>query len=443
MDKTSHSRVIIAGGGLTGISAAMHLRQPYLLLERDGSLGGLARTRQREDFFFDETGHWLHLRDPYIKDLVDGVMGDGLVQVERRARIYSHQTLTPYPFQANLHGLPPQVVYQCLMGLIRARMEQGQAPPHNFEQYILYHFGEGIAQHFMIPYNTKLWGVHPREVTSAWCSRFVPIPDLEQVVAGSVGAGPAVMGYNTRFLYPRHGGIESLSRALAHRLDPKSTRLNAEVESVDPRGRTVSVGGEQIPYKALISSMPLRSLVQRIQDPPTEVVDAAGRLRATPVRYLNVASRTLPTLDYHWVYLPEERLPFYRVGVFSNAVASMAPPGCSNLYVELAHRKGAKDQQQEISEAVQGLVEIGALRSTGDVVFAELREIPCAYVIFDEHYQRSLDCIIPYLEGCRIYSRGRYGSWIYNAMEDSLLAGKETAEMIDAEMDGEDEDVTN
>ena len=36
------------------------------------------------------------------------------------------------------------------------------------------YFGEGIARHFMLPYNEKLWGVHPREITAAWCSRFVP-----------------------------------------------------------------------------------------------------------------------------------------------------------------------------------------------------------------------------------------------------------------------------
>ena len=42
----------------------------------------------------------------------------------------------------------------------------------------------------MIPYNTKLWGVHPREITSEWCSRFVPLPKLEDVVKGAVGDVP-------------------------------------------------------------------------------------------------------------------------------------------------------------------------------------------------------------------------------------------------------------
>ena len=277
-------QVVIIGGGLTGISTAMHLRGPYLLLERDSSLGGLARTEQSQGFFFDHTGHWLHLRDPYIKELVSGLMGDQLVKVDRVARIHSHGRRTLYPFQANLKGLPPEVIQECLVGFVKTLLARGEQEPRNFEEYVHHHFGDGIARHFMIPYNTKLWGVHPREITSAWCSRFVPKPDLEQVVAGAVGAGPGEMGYNVSFLYPKEGGIESLSRALAGTLDSDKVQLNSEVEQIDPRARTVQVGGEVIPYHALMSSMPLPDLVRRLVDPPDEVVQAAGRLRATAVR---------------------------------------------------------------------------------------------------------------------------------------------------------------
>ena len=55
---------VILGGGLAGMSAALHLRRPWLLLERESALGGLARTEERDGFFFDRTGHWLHQERP-------------------------------------------------------------------------------------------------------------------------------------------------------------------------------------------------------------------------------------------------------------------------------------------------------------------------------------------------------------------------------------------
>ena len=67
----------------------------------------------------------------------------------------------------------------------------------------------------------------------------------------------------------------------------------------------------------------------------------------------------------------------------------------------------------------------GALSAVEDVLLRRLREIDPAYVVFDEHYESALEVIHPYLERHRIFSRGRYGAWIYNSMEDSLLAGRE------------------
>ena len=161
--------VVILGGGLTGISTAIHLRAPWLLFEKEERLGGHARTDERDGYRFDKTGHWLHLRDPGVKTLVDELLPGQMAPIARRARIFSHGVLTRYPFQANLHGLPPEVIKECLLGVVEAKLGTAEGEPDNFEEYCLRHFGAGISKHFMIPYNEKIWGVHPREITAAWC----------------------------------------------------------------------------------------------------------------------------------------------------------------------------------------------------------------------------------------------------------------------------------
>src|SRR5687768_6895251 len=103
MGAGSPPEVVILGGGLTGISAAYHLQRPWVLLEKNDRLGGHARTDQRDGYHFDKTGHWLHLRDAYTKGLIGELLGDDMVKVERKARIFSNGVLTRFPFQANLH----------------------------------------------------------------------------------------------------------------------------------------------------------------------------------------------------------------------------------------------------------------------------------------------------------------------------------------------------
>jgi len=422
--------VVVLGGGLTGISAARHLGSDWLLFEKEDRLGGHARTDEREGFLFDKTGHWLHLRDPYTQGLVRDLLPGGLLPVERRARVFSSGVLTRYPFQANLHGLPPEVVSECLTGVIEARARKWEGEPRDFAEYCLRHFGAGISRHFMIPYNRKLWGVDPSDITSAWCSRFVPIPKLEDIVAGAAGAAPPEMGYNISFLYPRTGGIETLTRALAAGLSGGEIRRGCALESLDWRGRRVTAGGSTIRYRAMVATVPLPELLRRSANLPADVEDAAAKLRCTSVRYLNVALRRSPDVDYHWIYVPEERYPFYRVGIYTNAVPAMAPAGRGSLYVELSDRGPTPTLDSVLRDVVPGLIAAGAMRSPEDLVFAELRELRYAYVVFDHNYYTALGTIVPFLEANRIYPRGRYGSWVYNSMEDCILAGRDVAAVI-------------
>ena len=423
-------KVVILGGGLTGISAAIHLRRPWVLFERESHLGGLAVTRQRDGYFFDRTGHWLHLRDAGMKKLVGETLPGAMTEVERKARIFSHGATTLYPFQANLFGLPPEVVKECLLGVIEARLQPLGAEPKNFEDYCLRHFGAGISKHFMIPYNERLWGVSPREITAAWCSRFVPLPNLDQVVSGAVGANAGALGYNATFSYPKRGGIQTFAAALAGRLDATRVHTRSSLDQLDFLRREIVVGGERVPYEAVISTLPLPELLKRMPGLPKPIEEHASRLRCTTLRYLDLATRTKPTSDWHWVYVPEKHFPFYRVGIFSNAAASMAPPGGGSFYVELVDRGPVTETT--VRASAQGLVEMGAITSPSDVLFADAREIDYAYVVFDEHYYAATSAIFAFLESHAIFSRGRYGSWTYNSMEDALIAGREVAATLDA-----------
>lgn len=437
-------RVVILGGGLTGISTAVHLRQPWVLFEREQRLGGHARTDQREGYRFDKTGHWLHLRDPAIQQMVDELLPGQMVPIARRARIFSHGVLTRYPFQANLYGLPPEVIKECLLGVIEAKLEETAAAgaaasggaaqqtagdPGDFEAYCLRHFGAGISKHFMIPYNEKIWGVHPREITAAWSTRFVPLPNLEQVIAGAVGAGPPEMGYNQSFLYPKAGGIETFTRALQTRMAGGQVHTGASPDIVDWRRREVVVGGERMPYRALVATIPLPELLKRMPELPPEIEAEAARLRCTTLRYLNIGARGKPPADWHWIYVPEKRYPFYRVNVFSSAMANMAPEGCSSICVEMADRGPVTETA--LRDTAAALVAAGALGSADDLVFTEEKQIEYAYVVFDRHYYQATRTIFAFLESNGIYPRGRYGAWTYNAMEDCVLAGREVAASID------------
>jgi len=424
---SARAPVAILGAGLTGMSAALELGRrgvEYRIFEKLAQPGGHAITTEDNGFRFDRTGHLLHLKNDALRAEVLDWIGPDHLQIQRRSVIWSNGVYTRYPFQANTFGLPAQVAYDCVQGFLSAHFAQGKPEPRNFEEFCLYHFGEGISRHFMIPYNSRLWGVHPREITSAWCQRFVPLPRLEDVIAGAVGLNDRELGYNSNFIYPRLG-IGQLAQGMARRLP--SLELERSPLCIDLDTRRLLFEHEQVPFDVLLSSIPLPRLLALLDPLPEPVRTAAAKLRCSHLHYLDVALRRPSGKDFHWAYVPEAKYPFYRVGCYSHFSPALAPPGKASLYVELADRE-PPELEQLLPEVARGLIEMGVIDSPSDIEFSRARRIDYAYVIFDHQYFAALDVIRPFLEASRIISSGRYGEWNYSAMEDAILFGKAAAE---------------
>lgn len=423
-------RTHVFGAGLTGLSASHWLRKagvPHRLCERDSKIGGHAVTVEEAGYRFDRTGHLLHLRDDKLRSEILSWLGPGsYVEVDRKSAVFSHGVYTRYPFQANTFGLPKEVSFACVTGFVRAHFAEKHEPPRTFEEFSMQHFGPGISEHFMIPYNEKLWGVSASEISAAWCQRFVPIPALEDVIAGAVGLNDRELGYNARFVYPRLG-IGELVRVLAERAN--AVELSRAPSAIRSRDRVIVWGDGETPYDDIISTMPLPALIGLIVDAPEEVKAAARELRATHLYYLDVALNTPCEKPYHWIYVPEARFPFYRVGCYSHFSRGMAPSQKAGLYVELADRE-APNLETLLPEVAKGLVEMGVIRAPEAIRFARVRRIDTAYVVFDHRHEAATETVHRFLASVGIVSTGRYGAWNYSSMEDAILMGRSAASRV-------------
>jgi protoporphyrinogen oxidase len=424
------SAVLVLGAGLTGISASHALRRagvPHRIVDSAPAMGGHAVTTEEQGYRFDRTGHLLHLRDDKLRSEILSWFGPGrVVEVKRKSAVYSHGVYTRYPFQANTFGLPKEVSFACVSGFVRAHFAEPGPAPKTFAEFAMRHFGPGICEHFMIPYNEKLWGVPATEISADWCQRFVPIPTLDDVLGGAIGLNDRELGYNTQFLYPRLG-IGELVALLAERAN--AIELSTTPRRIGAKDRSISWGDGDTHYDRIISSIPLPALIALISDAPDEVRVAASRLRATHLYYLDVALNTPCEKPFHWIYVPESRFPFYRVGCYSHFSAAMAPPQKASLYVELATRE-APELSAILPEVALQLVEMGIIRSVEAVRFARLRRIDPAYVIYDAHHAEATRLIHAWLSEQNIVSTGRYGAWNYSSMEDAIVMGRDAAASV-------------
>ncbi len=427
--------LVVLGAGLAGLSAAYHARKAgtaCLLFEKESRPGGLVRSERVGGFCFDYTGHLLHLSRPETRALVLDELGlrRDFVPVRRDAWVYSHGRTTRAPFQSRLHGLPPDVVRECLEGALRAHRAlpgpRAEGPKGSFEAFNLEHFGEGIYRRFMEPYNAKLWGVHPSAMTTEFMGRFVPRPGLSEIFEGALFDLPRPTGYNADFLYPRHTGIEVLARAFADRVE---TRTRTEAVRVDPSRRRVHFAdGGTVGYGRLVSTMPLPRLVAMVRGAPASVRRAAARLRASSVLNVNLGVSNRDICSKQWIYVPDPGLPFYRVGFYHNFSRALAPRGGSSLYAEISYGPGRPiDKAAAPGRVVRGLRSMGLLRP-GDRIAAQwVADIRDAYVVYDADRGPSVGLIQAWLKSQGILSVGRWGRWEYSAMEDAIWQGVEAA----------------
>ena len=83
-------------------------------------------------------------------------------------------------------------------------------------------------------------------------------------------------------------------------MDSSDVRLGHKLSSIDPKKKEVGfANGTKVPYKGLVSSVPLPDLIPTIQGTPKEVLEAAAKLACTEVVIVNLVINRTDLLDAH------------------------------------------------------------------------------------------------------------------------------------------------
>jgi len=425
--------IVILGAGLAGLSTAYHLKEGYIVFEKESEAGGMARSIYKNGYIFDYDGHLLHFKNESTLSLITDILDHNLAPHKRNSWIYSKGNYTRYPFQANFYGLPKDVVRDCLVGLIRARTNSTYKRINsyeNFADWVKGTFGDGIAKHFMLPYNKKFWTVKPEELTCDWLDGFVPVPSLEDVITGAITVNTRPYGYNSRFWYPVKGGISEVVRGFLRKI--KNVYLNKRAVTIDQRRKEIIFEDGTIKkFERLISTIPLPELFKILVDIPQHIKEAFLSLRYTSIFVINLGVRREDITDKHWVYYPEDDLVFYRTGFPTNFSIDVSPPNRTSIYAEISYQNNREvDKENFIKEAISGLKKIGLISDENEIELCIPMDIKYGYVIYDKNRNQAVESIKHYLRHFDIYTIGRYGSWRYMSMEDAILDGKKIVESL-------------
>ena len=99
--------------------------------------------------------------------------------------------------------------------------------------------------------------------------------------------------------------------------------------------------------------------------------------------------------------------------------------------MEVSYSKDRPINKNNIaSQAREDLKRVGLLSPYDNISIEDINDIKYGYPIYDKDYSKARQEILKYLSGNNIISIGRYGSWRYMSMEDTILDGKRAANII-------------
>jgi len=443
---------IIIGSGVAGLTAGYVLTRNghnVRVFEAEEFIGGASRTVQYNGFRFDLGGHRFYTRNEPVKQIVNELLGNELIEVGRLSRIYLNGRFINYPltFSSAFRGLGPVRTVGVTLSYLAGRVHGAVREIKTFEDWVVARFGRGLYDFYFAPYSEKVWGVSCTELSADFAAQRIKGLSFREAVKNMLvrkilrqGPPPSLI---TAFQYPRLG-FGRIPERMAEEIGEENLRLSAPVVRVHHDGqRILSVGVrgnngalEDVPVSgALVSSMPVSNLIAAMDpSPPEDVRRAAAELRFRDMVILFITVKRPQVSPDHWIYFPSRDISFGRIHEPKNWSADMAPPDCTGLLVEFFCFKGDDvwnaDRETLIRRASADLERTGLVRADeiGDVCMVRL---PKAYPVYVTGYTERMERIMQYLRPFdNLYTIGRNGLFRYTSADYYIDMGLKTAENI-------------
>jgi UDP-galactopyranose mutase len=422
-------KVTILGAGLTGLSAAYHLKKNYEIFESEYEAGGLCRSVREKGFVFDYGPHLYFSKNKYVRKFIKKLQKNNLHELESSASQYSFGRYLQFPYTVNMYGAPLDVIKECITGYVEAMHKKNKKRPKTYYDWCLYNFGKGYAKHFMFPYAKKAWTVNPKRMTVDWIGKRIILPSLEQILDGALHKSDKLMNYITTFEYPLHNGMSSMISGLTKRT--RKIKYNKRVVRIDIKNKKITFqDGTSSYYEKIISTIALPDMIKMIPDTPPSVLEAARRLIHNSLLFVNIGVDRPNISEFQWIYFDGDE-PFNRIHFPSNLSKHNAPRGTSAINIEIAYsRFHPLDKEKALDLSMKKLKSTGILKPSDKILFQNTIDQKYAYVIFDKYRQTSVNKIRSFLRKHDIEMSGRFGEWDYLWMDQSILSGKRAAEAV-------------
>ncbi|MDY3112788.1 MAG: NAD(P)-binding protein [Helicobacter sp.] len=418
-------KIGIIGGGISGLSLAILLKDSFEveILEKEAKPGGIARakvikTSDGEVAYHTNGGHCFNSKYSDVLEFVFNILNkDSWHYIKRECKVLYKGRQIGYPIEfalREINTINSKLALKMATELLNASYKNGK----NLEEWFINHFGETLAKEYFIPYNTKIWGIEPKNMDNSWIADDkqikLPVPTKEGIFQAMLEGSAKDLMPHVFYYYPQanNGLLNALEETCKNELI-----LNYKVEKLEKIGEKWLINGEK-KYDLLINTSPLDVLGVEILNVPDNVKEAFLKLKFNKVS--TAFCKSNEPLNFTWGYVPDSNIRFHRLNCVSSYFGFKNLPFCTIESIG------------EVSEEIFKK----EVKKVANLEVLECETSKHAYVLFDLNYKDSKQKALKYVESLGIIPHGRFGEWEYYNMDVCIKRSIDLAKALKAKFKG-------
>ncbi len=449
-----NNKVLILGAGPSGMAAAFELHKAGVastVVEKNDRVGGLGRTLHFGEFTTDIGPHRFFSKNRYLYDLIEDLLGEHWIKVDRYTRFYIDYKFYDYPIEIKnaLLNVGLSRAMKILLDYTAERIKDRLSKRNleSFEDYTVANFGRSLAELNMLNYTEKIWGLPCKEISPEWATQRIKGLSLIEVVKNSIfGSKQGPKTLVDQFYYPDMGTgmiYESIKdRVFAGKDNGNKIMLDSYPVEIRHTGNKISSvtvkskdNEEILAPEQVISSIPITELIKLLEPAaPADVLSAGEKLKYRAHVSLLLTLDCPSIFPDQWVYFPNMEIPYARIMEPKNFSKKLSPENKTSLLIEFFCWENDRTWNAGLEEltdmSVTWLEKTGFIKKSQIMDSYIVHKDKFAYPVYDLFYKAPIQKIKNYLGNFEnLQCVGRAGSFRYNnqdhALEDGHTRGQE------------------
>jgi len=454
-------KVVIIGGGITGLSTAWRLINKGFevkILETDGRVGGLAKSIKVDNYYFDIGPHSFFSED---KEVFNSIMS--LFKGEESAMPFSKRTVkmwfrnryVDYPLSAKSVLFQMGVMSPILSFLSFAKsyikniiFKKDKNTPLTIEEWAINNFGKYLFLNFFKPYTEQFWKIPTSELSHrvipssskmnfAKTLKHLFINKYLELSKREPGKLSLVQRDSLPSYYPKKGFGE-IGERIAKVIKKNDTEIyfNEEVKEIefnDENLFTIKTANKSMKSDYLISTIPINSIFPKFNPKPdSELLRASSKLEYLSLILVYLITTKKNVINCQYCYYIDR--PYNRISEMNNFSSDSSPDNENILSVEISCLKNSELwnlSENEIYELCIKSIEKDKILKREDIEDFKVIKVPSVYPIYRKDYEKYLDKTNEYFSKIKNFSSiGRQGQFYYGDIDQMVRLGFDAADKI-------------